>query len=196
MNNDGITVLTVTKKRPQLLKRCLKSVMEQECDLEVRHLILIDDCPDTYEILNRHYQPSQRLIWFLRPRSPKEKSGPEHLARLRNLQVRMAETKWISFLDDDNEYEPFHLRQLIESVRRTGSPAVHSWIQLFNFDGTPYLEERWPWCRDEKIGRQRYREMADKGVICPGYNIVRDSIHNLPARCVDTSAWLLSRDIF
>ncbi len=126
---------------------------------------------------------------------PQKRSGPNHLARLRNLQVRMAKTKWITFLDDDKEYEPYHLRRLMECADQSGSPAVHSWIQLLNFDGSQYLTPRWPWSRDDQIGKSRYQEMLQKGVVSPGSNIIRDSIHNLPARCVDTSEWLLKRDI-
>jgi glycosyltransferase involved in cell wall biosynthesis len=192
---DSITVLTLTKGRPNLVRRCIKSVRQQDYEGEVRHLILIDDCPDTYGTLQQDEQPSDKVRWFLRPRSSGEQSGPEHLAQLRNLLVRMAETEWITFLDDDNEYEPYHLRRLMECARQTGSPAVHSWLGLFNFDGSPYLKPRWPWCREDELGKQRYQEMAQRGVVSPGSNVVRDNIDNLPYRCVDTSEWLLKREI-
>ena len=193
--NDSITVLTLTKGRPNLVRRCIKSVRQQDYEGEVRHLILIDDCPDTYDTLKQHDEPSDKVRWFLRPRSSEEQSGPEHLARLRNLLVRMAETEWITFLDDDNEYEPYHLRRLMECAHQTGSPAVHSWLRLLNVDGTPYLKQRWPWCREDEVGTRRYQEMALLGVVSPGSNVVRDNIHNLPYRCVDTSEWLLKREI-
>jgi len=193
--NDSITVLTLTKSRPSLVQRCIKSVRNQDYVGEVRHLILIDDCPETYSTLQQYDQPSDRVIWFLRPRSSEEQSGPEHLARLRNLLVRMAETEWITFLDDDNEYEPYHLRLLMECAHQTGSPAVHSWLKLLHFDGTPYLQPRWPWCREDKAGERRYQEMVQRGVVSLGSNVVHDSIHNLPYRCIDTSEWLLKREI-
>lgn len=192
---NSITVLTLTKGRPNLVQRCIKSVRHQDYEGEVRHLILIDDCSDTYGTLQQYEQPSDKVRWFLRPRSSGEQSGPEHLARLRNLLVRMAETEWITFLDDDNEYEPYHLRRLMECAHQTGSPAVHSWLKLLHFDGAPYLKSRWPWSREDEAGERRYQEMRERAVVSPGSNVVRDSIHNLPYRCVDTSEWLIKREI-
>ncbi len=194
--NDTITVLTVTRHRPELLQRAIHSVSQQDYEGEVQHLILIDDCMDTYAMLKQHYGSNDNLNCFLRARSLTETSGPEHLARLRNLMGRMAETQWICFLDDDNEYEPHHLRQLVECAHRTGSLAVHSWMQIFNFDGTPYMKQRWPWCRDDKEGQRRYQELESKGIISAGSNIVKDGINNLPYRCVDTSEWLIDRELF
>jgi glycosyltransferase involved in cell wall biosynthesis len=194
--NDTITVLTVTRQRPDLLQRAIHSVSQQEYDGKIQHLILIDGCMDTYAMLDLHHKPSEKLIWFLRVRSPTELSGPEHLAKLRNLMGRMAETQWICFLDDDNEYELNHLRQLVECANKTGSPAVHSWMQILNFDGTPYLKQRWPWCRNDEEGQRRYQELANKGIISAGSNVVKDGINNLPYRCVDTSEWLIDRKLF
>ena len=193
--NDSITVLTLTRGRLNLVRRCIKSVKQQDYEGEVRHLILIDDCPNTDSTLQQYEQQSDKLIWVLRNRSSTDRSGPAHLGRLRNILVEMAQTKWITFLDDDNEYEPDHLRRLMECADQTGSAAVHSWLRLFNFDGTPYLKARWPWCREDELGKQRYQEMAQRGVVSPGSNVVRDSIHNLPYRCVDTSEWLIEREI-
>ena len=37
--------------------------------------------------------------------------------------------------------------------------------------------------------------MAERGAVIPGSHTIRDSIHNLPYRCVDTSAWLIKREL-
>ncbi|KOR33452.1 hypothetical protein TI05_00980 [Achromatium sp. WMS3] len=194
--NDTITVLTVTRQRPELLQRAIRSVNQQDYAGKVHHLILIDDCMDTYAMLTQYHSTNNNLSCFLRARSSIEASGPEHLAKLRNLMGRMAETQWICFLDDDNEYESHHLRKLVECAHQTNSLAVHSWMQVFNFDGTPYLQQRWPWCRDEEEGKLRYRELASRGMIAPGSNVIKDGINNLPYRCVDTSEWLIDRELF
>ncbi|MDM8515247.1 glycosyltransferase family A protein [Desulfobacterales bacterium HSG16] len=194
--HDAITVLTVTRHRPQLLKRAMLSVKKQDYDAKIQHIICIDDCIDTYNMLKQQDITPDNLTFFLRARSESEQSGPGHLAKLRNLMGRMANLKWISFLDDDNEYEPFHLRLLMDCVQRTGCSAVHSWMQILNFDGSPYLEQCWPWCRDTQHGTRRYLELANRGLISPNSNVVRDGINNLPYRCIDTSEWLIERDLF
>lgn len=193
--NDSITVLTPTKGRPDLLRRAISSVQNQDYAGEVRHLILIDDCPETYDKLRAWETPSKNLHWFLRPRSPKEQSGPMHLAGIRNLMVRMAETTWIAFLDDDNEYETNHLRELLRCAQQNSAPAAFSWQRVINADGTPYLTPRWPWCREAELGEERYQEMVRRGIISLGSNIIRDTTANLPYRCIDTSAWLLDRKL-
>lgn len=192
---DSVTVITLSRNRPALLKRCITSVQKQDYVGEVQHLVLVDNCWKTASFLKEAYPLTKNLTWVLRGRHPDESSGPSHLARLRNLGIRIAETTWICFLDDDNEYESFHLSKLIECAENSGSLAVHSWIQLFHFDGKPYLKKRWPWSRNDEEGRDRYAMMVKRGVVSPGSNILKDSIHNLPYRCVDTSAWLLKRSL-
>ena len=111
---DGITVITLSRNRPVLLKWCTASVQNQDYAGKIQHLILVDNCWETASFLKEEYQSRQHLTWMLRGRNLDESSGPIHLARLRNLGIRMAETAWICFLDDDNEYEPFYLSKLIE----------------------------------------------------------------------------------
>lgn len=186
----SVTVLTVTRRRPSWLLRCLDSV-RQQTGVEAEHLVLIDDCDETDRALAGIEHP--RLTWYLRRRRPGEASGPAHLARLRNLMIRMATTEWVAFLDDDNVFAQAHLGSLLECARETGAAAVHGWMRMFDADGQPYTRARWPWCRDDAEAEAKYRAMAAKGVVTPGDNIVRDAVGNYPARCVDTSAWLLRR---
>lgn len=186
----SITVLTVTRGRPAWLLRCLQAVLDQS-GVEAEHLVLIDDCDTTDRALSEIEHP--RLTWLLRRRRPGETSGPGHLARLRNLMIRMARTEWVAFLDDDNVFLPEHLSSLLDCARRHAADAVHSWMRVFDDAGVPYLEARWPWCRDDAQAARKYAEMASRGVVTPGDNIVRDALANFPARCVDTSAWLLRR---
>ena len=52
MNNDLplITVITVTKNRPNLLIRAIETVKKQTYP-NIKHLIIIDECLKTYEML-------------------------------------------------------------------------------------------------------------------------------------------------
>ena len=192
MNSDLITVMTVSRGRPAWLLRCIASVQAQQ-GVETRHIVLIDDCDESDAALRREAADIEGLTWFLRRRRPGEQSGPSHLAQLRNLLIRMTQSRWVAFLDDDNTFLPNHLSQLRDLAVETGCPAVHSWLRLVEPSGEPHTRARWPWCRDEAEGEARYAQMAAKGVVTPGDNIVRDSLGNYPLRCVDTSAWLFER---
>jgi hypothetical protein len=37
--------------------------------------------------------------------------------------------------------------------------------------------------------------MCERGLVIPGSNVVKDSVNNLPYRCIDTSEWLIERSI-
>ena len=55
MNNKLplITVITITKNRPNLLERAIKTVKEQTYN-NIKHLIIIDDCPVTLKMLEEN----------------------------------------------------------------------------------------------------------------------------------------------
>lgn len=194
---EAITVITVTRERPALLARAIRSVLVQDYRGPVTHLVLIDGCPATISWLRsaRHSLCS----WMAVPRRPGQRSGPARLAKLRNLAVRLAKTRWIAFLDDDNEYEANHLSSLMACAQSSGSPAVHSQRTIYWSDGQPYLEQRMPWKRDKQLGRLIYKDLCDKGVFTPGSNVICDRAdpkgHPDPARMVDTSEWVFQRSL-
>jgi len=187
---QSVTVLTVTRRRPRWLLRCIDSV-RRLVGVEAEHIVLIDDCDETDRALAG--AEHRRLTRFLRRRRPGEASGPAHLAGLRNLMIRMATSEWVAFLDDDNVFAEEHIASLLACAEETGAAAVHSWMRMFDATGQPHTSARWPWSRDDAAGEAKYRIMAAKGVVTRDDNIVREAIDNYPARCVDTSAWLLRR---
>ncbi len=197
--DDAITVITVTRDRLHLLKRAIESVQRQDHDGSIKHLIIIDDCSRTKTFLESSYDLCAEIEWHWISRNPWEVSGPGRLAKLRNYAVDAANTKWISFLDDDNEFESNHLSSLVACARHTKCEAIHSYRRLFCQDGTPYLEQRWPWSRDRTEGIRIYQELCLKGVLQPGSNIERDRCDPLgypdPTRIVDTGEWLLARKL-
>jgi len=187
----GVTVITLTRHRPDLVVRAMRSVAAQRTNESVRHLVLIDDCPATREALADGSTGAD--IRYL-PREPGEVSGPARSSRLRNLGVRLSTDRWIAFLDDDNEWTADHLDSLLACARTTGARAVHSHIRLLNRDGSAYLEPRWPWARDEAEAREIYQDYVRKGLLVPGSNVVGDrpGFHDEPP---DTSSWLLEREL-
>jgi glycosyltransferase involved in cell wall biosynthesis len=190
----SITVITLTRRRPMLVQRAMRSVQGQQTSHTVNHVVLIDDCPDTraaLEAVSGQY-PNAEVLYM--PREAHEVSGPGRSSRLRNFGVRRSADSWIAFLDDDNEWTADHLQNLVECAREHGVRAAHSYVSLLNRDGSSYLEPRWPWARSGTEAEQIYLDYVAKGICAPGSNVIRDrpGIYDEP---VDSSAWLLSREL-
>lgn len=192
-------MVTVTRRRPQLLERCIKSVAAQSYQGVLKHLVVVDDCAETIAFLARTACANGHLRSVLSERQPWESSGPPRMARLRNYAVTLVDTRWIAFLDDDNEYEPGHIDSLVACAIASRCPAVHSYRQLLYFEGGAYLEARWPWCRDLKRAEDYYRGLVQKGVVEAGSNVVRDRVDLTmgPSRIVlvDTNEWLIGAEV-
>lgn len=197
---DPITVVTITRERPHLLARAITSVRSQDYHGVINHEIVVDGCAATAKMLaEANYRTNETFSWSLAVRQPNDISGPARLARLRNSAVTRTNTKWISFLDDDNEFERNHLSSLVDCALRSGCAAVHSHRKLFHADGRPYLEQHMPWKRCRREGERIYYDLCAKGVFTKGSNIVRDRAdpknHPDPARMVDMGEWLFQREL-
>lgn len=195
----SITVVTLTRHRKELLKRCIESIKAQAYKGLIKHIILIDECEDTMRLLETNTTIPDWVEWHWMPRTAKDKSGPWRVSRLRNIAVEKSNTDCVSFLDDDNLYESSHLHTLVECMERTGCPAVHSHERIFWPNDKPYLDQRIPWCRDPEQAKVQYLELCSKGVFKPGSNISYDRAdpkgHPNPARTVDMGEWLFRREL-
>ena len=122
----------------------------------------------------------------------------------------MATSRWIAFLDDDNEYETNHLSSLVDCAVRHDCSAVHSFRGIYNADGSPYLERRFPWARDPDEGIRIYELLCSRGVWARDSHVLRDRAgpggfapfrnstiitSRDPVFLVDTSVWLLERSL-
>lgn len=186
-----ITVITVTKNRPNLLERAINTVKKQTYS-NIKHLIIIDDCPSTLEMLESKYNDDNKVVWEYHKRETSDKSGPNVLAKLRTNAIHRIGEGWFSFLDDDNEFYPEHIKKLYDFAIENNCSAVHSNREVMYKDGTPYLKEEWPWGRtlDKKI--ETYNYMLNAGVVERGSNIWRDKF----GYTVDTNVWLLRAELF
>jgi len=197
--DNSVTVITLTRKRPELLIRAINSVKRQDYPEIIEHMIIIDDCLTTKYLLQDEMISKGNIVWHFIPRKDYKCYGPSHIAGLRNYSVYNAKSKWISFLDDDNEFEPNHISSLVACAQITGCRAVHSHMKIYWRDGIPYLDQKIPWCRNPEEAKRLYIELCAKGVFQIGSNIFRDRADSLdhpnPARTVDTGEWLLERTL-
>jgi glycosyltransferase involved in cell wall biosynthesis len=194
----NVTVITLTRGRLALLERAIASVQRQDYADQIEHRIIIDDCPVTLEAMRREEWPDN-VTWRFFSRNPGQQSGPARVADLRNRAVQISTSEYVSFLDDDNEFEARHISSLVACMMRTGCSAVHSHMQVFWKDGRPYLEPRMPWFRDPEEGKRAYDELCAKGVVQFGSNVFRDRVDPCgypdPVRTVDTGEWLFKREL-
>ncbi len=215
---EEVTVVTLTRRRPELLHRAMASVREQDYTGEIKHAIIVDDCAETMAALESpsmsqkrhvtvHFEPRPQLM---APHSPSFGGAYSRVAFLLNEGVRRATSPWIALLDDDNEYEPDHLSSLMERAVTTGAEAVHSGRQILRHDGSPYLVPIFPWARERELGRRIHQMLCSRGVWVANTNVLLDrggppgpgrmvnstvAGVNDPVMLVDTSVWLLKRDL-
>jgi glycosyltransferase involved in cell wall biosynthesis len=219
MPEDSIGVVTLTLRRPDLLRRAMASVNAQDFGGEIEHVIVIDDDPASVPVVDAApKRPGLRTIAHLVPRPPAEANGSPQgrgqiyprLSRLFNTGARVSSAKWIAFLDHDNEYEPSHLSSLLACANAKGARAVHSSRSILCADGSPYLDELWHTAPNPEEGARIYELMCDRGVRVRGTNILHDRADPLrsssfrpstviqatdPVFLVDQSAWLIRRDL-
>lgn len=193
-----VSVITATRGRPTLLRRALRSVSEQCCHHVLEHKVIVDDCPDTWAVVHDIASRATHAVTpIYTPRPPGERTGPRRHAVLRDIGIGQAHAPWIAFLDDDNMWRPDHLHSLLAAAFRHQARAAHSWCQLINRDGTPYLDERVPWDPSHERGRQRYLQLLKEGVVRRRSNVYRDradpEVGGL--RTVDGGEWLLDRKL-
>lgn len=191
--SSSVTVITMTRKRPRMLKGAIESVAAQCCAHVAEHLIIVDDCADTWSSLACELPDQVRPRWA--SRSAGEETGPRRLGKLRDLGVKLARTPWVAFLDDDDRWTDDHLHSLLQTATETGVRAAHSWLDIRNADGSKWFERRYPWAKgDEQRQREEYQRLAQLGVVRPGSNIIRASADPSVA-LVDGGAWLLNTEL-
>lgn len=122
--------------------------------------------------------------------------GASRLAQLRGRFASSTKAPLVCFLDDDNWWQPDHLHSLIETMDRTGAAAVHSWCQVMNEEGEPFVGEYDPWTSGWDEATATYTGLVAAGVVSPRTNVFRDRADpagTYPgALSVDAGEWLLS----
>lgn len=194
-----ITVIIITRKRTKLLKKAIASIKSQCFQGKIKTLVFIDDCSETLNFLEVEYSGDNTISWSYQERKSGDISGPSHSAYLRNLAVESANSEWVSFLDDDNEFESFHYAELMRCALINQVEAVHCYRQLFYADGTPYcfIEGEYPWARNSQQAKENFLLLSANAIIEKGSNIIHDQISTIESgiNLVDTNVWLIKRAI-
>jgi glycosyltransferase involved in cell wall biosynthesis len=125
MRNTLLSIIIPTYNRPQLLKRAVKSALEQSVeDLEV---VVVDD--GSAEPVNLPEQPRLRIIRM---------SVNRGVAAARNIGAKVAHGRWIAYLDDDDQLLPHFAEVSLNALVHTALPkpvAVLSGLEAVNKNG-------------------------------------------------------------
>ncbi len=107
------TIIIPTHDRPLLLRRALQSLVAQTfTDFQV---IIVDDAASFIPPFEELAALRGRYTHVIRSGAP----GP---AESRNVGLRLATSRYVMFLDDDDSYEPGHLRALADHL--AAAPAA------------------------------------------------------------------------
>jgi glycosyltransferase involved in cell wall biosynthesis len=161
---DAITVVIPTQNRAALLQRTLRSVAEQS--LPAAEVIVADDgsTDDTAEVA--HAFGARYVL------NPKGDWGP---AAARNEGMRLAQTRYVAFIDSDDLYRPRALERLHEA--------------LDGQDDAPFSFGRGLAARHERGGWE------SDGIIAPNQRELDDFLCSLYARnSIPSGGGLVRRD--
>jgi glycosyltransferase involved in cell wall biosynthesis len=122
------SIILPTYNRAHLLSRAIKSVLSQTFqDFE---LIVIDDAsPDQTQELVASFHDS-RLVYL----QQKKNRGP---STVRNVGIRQARGKYVSFLDDDDEYMPQFLVETYRVFEAAPEQVGFTWCGVRDVQDTP-----------------------------------------------------------
>jgi len=113
-----VSVIISTYNRAPLLKRAIKSVLEQSMDdLE---LIVVDDCSTEGDVERLVHSFGDARVKYVR--TP-ENSG--HDGRPKNLGIKAAEGEYVAFLDDDDFYRRDALKILLAYAAQSKMDLVY-----------------------------------------------------------------------
>jgi len=184
MSDDPlVTVVIPTYRRHEKLNRALRSVTEQT--YENLEIIVVNDYPE--EEIDEHIEVEDERIKTIDLNENRGGSGA------RNVGIEKSNGKYITFLDDDDEYLPEKVEKQVKKIQELpddyGLVAVEGKIMKGN-------EEIGPWKSDLEDG-DVYEELLKKNKILSVSTLVKKGVfenvgkfdEDLPS-CQDADMWL------
>ncbi|CAE7210056.1 unnamed protein product [Symbiodinium natans] len=206
----GVTVVTVTRDRPEFLLRAAKSVFAQEPkDLFVKHVIIGVECSQLNQWRDDYFddlanpKDCRTLVCENVSRTPASAAASisARCAALRMEAVRRhANTDFVAFLDDDNVLLPQHLTSLMSCADM--APAVdlaYSHRLMFHNDGHLFRGDFFPWAVNDELQSNGLKVMTQGGIMVEESPVVFDTHlwdeSSGYSGTVDTNEWLMRRSL-
>ena len=118
MNNPKVSIITATRNRPDLLKRCIVAIQQQDWD-DYEHIIVGDHCKYAKKVFDEF--KSDPHLRYGKTEGPHVEN---HGSVGKNKGIEMARGKYIGYCDDDNILFPNHTRTLYELLEEGHSDIV------------------------------------------------------------------------
>lgn len=131
--------MTVTVVTPTIgtsfLRRCIESVQAQTIESEVEHLIVVDGPEFLAAVRAMIPERTKRPIHVIvLPRNTGAGGWNGH--KVYAAMPFVTETPWIAFLDEDNWYDPDHLRGMMDLIVRENLDWCFSLRALVDYHGS------------------------------------------------------------
>jgi glycosyltransferase involved in cell wall biosynthesis len=121
MSKPVFSIITPTFRRPLLLKRNIKSVMNQTFE-DYEHIIIDDACDkETFDVVTEF---KDKRILFHQHKISKGAAGSY------NTGIKLSGGQFILFLDDDDEYLPYFLKKIHDRFSQTGPKLGFVWAGI------------------------------------------------------------------
>jgi len=127
--NIQFSIIITTYNRPEKLKRAIESVVNQS--FENYELIIINDGSlMDYSTIEEYIKPYPQIQYFFKKNE--ERSIARHFG------IDKSNADFICFLDDDDYFEPHHLKELIDEIEKQRfQPAIyHTLYKALNKDNS------------------------------------------------------------
>lgn len=137
IQDKTVAVIIPTRNRPGLLLRALDSVSEQTLQAHEIFVILDGPCPETRAMLSSTCIPNLRIL---------ELQTRLGVCVARNYGIDHATSRWIAFLDDDDEWLPQKLERQVRVAQNSAwrYPIVFSRLVVRTPKGDSISPRRGP----------------------------------------------------
>ena len=127
--NPFNSIVIATYNREKLITRAIKSVLNQ--DTNNWELIIVDDCSTDDTMLTiQSLLDDSRLTYY----KTDVNCG---VAKARNVGIKKAEGKYITFLDSDDEYKTNHLSSRYEILKDESIDLLHGGVEIIGNSKVP-----------------------------------------------------------
>lgn len=117
-----VSAVIATRDRPELLRRAIRSMVDQDIDALLEVIVVFDQAEPDLELKAEFPETEIRVVQNLRTPG---------LCGARNTGISMARGDWIAFCDDDDEWTSDKLRRQLEVIG-PDSIFVVGGIRIFN----------------------------------------------------------------
>lgn len=139
MKHHRFTVVIATHKRPLLLQRALRSLVAQT--FQDFFVIIVDDAAEFLPPFPELKQLQGRYAYLIAP----SLQGP---GESRDMAIKLAQSDYVLFLDDDDTYQPQHLHHVAQLIEGKAD-------KVYFTDFTVIHEDRQPNALPQTLSEQR-----------------------------------------